>query len=66
MEGNMTWQKARKLNAVFLLLLLATEQLPKNQEVAEEETQNESQKQNRSVAYFEEKLKEFERNKFRF
>ena len=57
MEGNMTWQKAR---------LLATEQLPKNQEVAEEETQNESQKQNRSVAYFEEKLKEFERNKFRF
>ncbi len=65
MQGEMTYRKARKLNAIFLLLLLATESAG-NRESSSESQQNNDQGRGRSPEYFEEKLREYEREQFRF
>ena len=66
MQGNMTYRKARKLNAVFLLLLFATDNSSKAQNDLNEKSEGDDQVNGRSPEYFEEKLREFERNKYSF
>ena len=66
MKGNMTFKRARKLNAVFLLLLFATDHTASNATEFNEENQENFQGRTKDPEYFEDKLKEFERNKYRF
>jgi len=66
MQGNMTYRKAKKLNAVFLLLFLATNDVEGGSETLVDQEKQESQKRIRSKEYFNEKMKEFERNQIRF
>ena len=65
MQGNMTYRKAKKLNAAFLLLLLATDQAEEGQTKGTGGSREVSHP-TRSPEYFNDKLKEFERNKIRF
>ena len=65
MQGQMTYKKARKWNAIFLLLLLATDPGSNN---SSEDTGPKQRGQGRArpQEFFEEKLKEFERDQIRY
>lgn len=66
MKDNMTYRKARKLNAAFLLLLFATDNTTNNSMNTTEETSHASHGSVKTPQYFEEKLREYERDKYRF
>jgi hypothetical protein len=61
-----TYKQAHKMNAVFLLLLFSTNSATSQQGHKAPDTQNSEQGKGRALEYFEEKMREFERDKYRF
>ena len=66
MPDQMTYRRAKKLNAVFILLLFATDRSDTDPALNKEDNSKPSEGPAKSPEYYEEKMKEFERNKFRF
>lgn len=66
MNDSVTYKKAKKMNAVFLLLFFSSDSTAQNTAEFLDDQQQESSGRARSQEYFDEKMKEFERNKYRF
>ncbi len=66
MQEPLSYKKAKKLNAVFLLLLLASDQNETSQSSFQKGRNNVARGSSSSSFNFDEKLEEFESNKYRF
>jgi hypothetical protein len=66
MQEPLSYKKAKKLNAVFLLLLLASDQNETSQSSSQKGQDGSAQGPSSSSFDFDEKLEEFECNKYRF
>ncbi len=66
MQDQMTYRKARKLNAIFLLLLLAAESASQSENGSHKPADSDLDFTGPTSEYFEQKLQEFERDKYRF
>ncbi len=66
MQDQMTYRKARKLDAVFLLLLLAAESKSRSETSGDRVIVGDKVVAGPTSEYFEQKLQEFERDKYRF